>query len=64
MNWTLTFTLGGLALLITLLMRPEIFLTMLRGGGEKAERKVYMPKSEQDFQRVLDAQSDDEEAKR
>jgi hypothetical protein len=53
MNWTLVVTLAGLALLITLLMRPDIFIKALRGGGEKAERKVYRPKSEAEFRAEL-----------
>jgi len=53
MNFSLIFTLGGLAVLITILMRPEIFLRVLRGGGEKSERKVLRPKSEAEFQAGL-----------
>jgi hypothetical protein len=53
MNWTLAFILLGLAVLITLLMRPDIFLTMLRGNRDTAQRKVYRAKTEQDFQASL-----------
>jgi hypothetical protein len=53
MDLVLIITLGGLAILITILMRPEIFLRVLRGGGEKSERKVFRPKSEAEFQAGL-----------
>lgn len=50
---TLALTLVTLAVVITVLMRPEIFVKMLRGGGEQGERKRLRPKSEADFQASL-----------
>jgi hypothetical protein len=61
MNWMLIITLGGLAVLITILMRPEIFLWVLRGGGEKSERKIFRPKSEAEFQAGLEDRSPKDE---
>ncbi|MFN4243548.1 MAG: hypothetical protein ACK4PI_09950 [Tepidisphaerales bacterium] len=52
---TLVLTVVVLTVLITVLMRPEIFLKMLRGGGEKTERRRFKPKSEAEFQAGLSA---------
>lgn len=57
MNWILIVVLGGLAILITLLMRPDIFLAVLRGGGEKREPRIYRPKTDADFQAGLSENS-------
>ena len=51
----LFLTLLVLSVVITVLMRPEIFVKVLRGGGEKAERKRLKPKSEAEFQAGLKA---------
>lgn len=53
MNWYLIVVLGFLAVLITCLMRPDIFLAALRGGGERANRPTYRPKTDEEFQADL-----------
>lgn len=58
MDFVLIIALGGLAVLITVLMRPEIFIRMLRGGGEKSERKVYRAKGDAEFQAGLEVRSE------
>jgi hypothetical protein len=53
MNWTLIIILGGLAVLMTFLMRPDIFLSVLRGNKDKPVAKVYRAKTDKEFQASL-----------